>query len=124
MKTPYSPKKFGELIGRTTRTLQRWDYKGILKAYRTPTNRRYYTHEQYLEIRGQKAQPRVIAAYYPVSSASQKGDLASQRLALEVFCQQAGKPIVHWLWDIGSGLNYRRKNFLEMMAMVERGGAF
>lgn len=119
--TTYSPKKFGQLIGRTTRTLQRWDYEGILKAYRTPTNRRYYTHEQYLEIKGQKAQPRVIAAYYRVSSTGQKADLASQRRALEVFCLQSGKAVGHWLCDIGSGLNYRRKGFIELMTMVERG---
>lgn len=30
------------------KTLQRWDRVGILKAKRTPTNRRYYT-EQMLE---------------------------------------------------------------------------
>lgn len=45
----YTPKQFGQLIGRSVLTLQRWDRKGILPAYRSPTNRRYYTHAQYLE---------------------------------------------------------------------------
>lgn len=46
----YSPQEFGKLIGKSVSTLQRWDRKGILKAYRTPrTNRRYYTHKQYEE---------------------------------------------------------------------------
>ncbi len=31
---------------------QKWECKGILKAQRSPTNRRYYTHEQYLEYQG------------------------------------------------------------------------
>src|SRR5690348_17766243 len=31
---------------------QKWEYKGILTAQRSPTNRRYYTHEQYLEYQG------------------------------------------------------------------------
>lgn len=44
----YKPKEFAELIGVSVKTLQRWDKKGLLIAYRTPTNRRYYTHEQYL----------------------------------------------------------------------------
>ncbi|MGN0465540.1 MAG: MerR family DNA-binding transcriptional regulator, partial [Lachnospiraceae bacterium] len=35
-------------MGVSVKTLQRWDREGILKANRTPTNRRYYTYEQYL----------------------------------------------------------------------------
>ncbi len=34
-------------MARTTGTLQRWERKGILKAKRMPTNRRYYTSEDY-----------------------------------------------------------------------------
>jgi len=45
----YSPKQFGQLIGRSVVTLQRWDRKGILQANRSPTNRRYYTHQQYVD---------------------------------------------------------------------------
>ena len=45
----YKPKEFAELLGVSVRTLQRWDKKGLLVAYRTPTNRRYYTYEQYLK---------------------------------------------------------------------------
>jgi putative resolvase len=48
----YAPKQFAKMVGRTVNTLQRWDRKGILKAHRSPTNRRYYTHSQYLEYRG------------------------------------------------------------------------
>jgi len=32
----YSPKEFGELIGKSVITLQKWDRKGILKAHRSP----------------------------------------------------------------------------------------
>lgn len=38
-----------EHLGTTVRTLQCWDDEGILKARQTPTNRRYYTEEQYLD---------------------------------------------------------------------------
>jgi putative resolvase len=48
----YAPREFGKLIGRSVATLQRWDRAGILKAYRSPTNRRYYTYSQYLQYRG------------------------------------------------------------------------
>lgn len=118
----YKPGEFGALIGRTTNTLQRWDREGRLKAYRTPTNRRYYTHEQYLEYIGQKAdEDRSVVVYYRVSSSGQKDDLESQRQALEQFCISAGKPVDVWMKDIGSGLNYNRKHFLALMDMVERG---
>ena len=36
------------MLGRSVNTLQTWDRKGIRKAHRSPTNRRYYTHAQYL----------------------------------------------------------------------------
>jgi len=105
----YAPREFGKLIARTTQTLQRWDRRGILKAHRTPTNRRYYTHDQYLQVIGQKAKERKIVAYCRVSSAGQKTDLESQKKAVEQFCIAAGKPVALRLQDIGSGLNYKRR---------------
>lgn len=50
----YKPKDFAELLGVSVQTLQRWDRKGILKANRTPTNRRYYTYDHYLQFKGVK----------------------------------------------------------------------
>jgi len=121
MKHTYTPRDFGALIGRTTNTLQRWDREGILKAHRTPTNRRYYTHEQYLAVVGRKSGARKFVTYCRVSSAAQKKDLASQRIAVEQFCLSLGKAIDYKFEDIGSGLNYNRKNFIHLMEMVERG---
>ena len=37
----YKPKEFAELLNVSIITLQRQDNKGKLKAFRTPTNRRY-----------------------------------------------------------------------------------
>lgn len=50
--TNYKPKDFAELLGVSVKTLQRWDREGILKSNRTPTNRRYYTYDQYLTYKG------------------------------------------------------------------------
>jgi predicted site-specific integrase-resolvase len=121
MEKTYPPREFGKLINRTTQTLQRWDRAGILKAHRTPTNRRYYTHDQYLQLIGQKAKAQTLVAYCRVSSAGQKRDLESQKKAVEQFCVAAGKPVAVWLQDIGSGLNYKRPHFVHLMEMVEHG---
>jgi predicted site-specific integrase-resolvase len=57
----------------------------------------------------------------PPSSPAQRPDLTNQRAAVEQFCIAAGKDVAEYLEDIGSGLNYKRKNFLRLMEMVERG---
>ncbi len=41
----YKPQEFAEMLGISVKTLQRWDREGKLKAYRTPSDRRYYTDE-------------------------------------------------------------------------------
>lgn len=50
--TNYKPKDFAELLGVSVKTLQRWDREGTLKANWTPTNRRYYTYDQYFQFKG------------------------------------------------------------------------
>ena len=49
--TNYKPKDFAERLGVSVKTLQRWDREGTIKANRTPTNRRYYTYDQYLQFK-------------------------------------------------------------------------
>lgn len=122
MEHTYSPQEFGNLIGRTTNTLQKWDRKGILKAHRSPTNRRYYTHDQYLTYRGLVAPEQGLTLVYSrVSGIAQKPDLAHQVKALEAYCKERSLTVDEWMSDIGSGLNYKRKNFKRLMEMVELG---
>ncbi len=122
MKTTYSPKEFGEMIGKSVITLQKWDRKGILHAHRSPTNRRYYTHDQYLQYRGLVAQEQGLTIVYSrVSGVAQKPDLANQIKALEAYCKQHSIKVDEWMSDIGSGLNYKRKQFNRLMEMIELG---
>jgi len=51
--TNYKPKDFAELLNVSVKTLQRWDRDKILIAKRTPTDRRYYTYDQYLKYKGE-----------------------------------------------------------------------
>jgi putative resolvase len=122
MEHTYSPQEFGKLIGRTTNTLQKWDRKGILQAHRSPTNRRYYTHDQYLQYRGLVAQEQGLTIVYTrVSGVAQKLDLANQIKALESYCKQQSIQVDAWMSDMGSGLNYKRKQFNRLMEMIELG---
>lgn len=114
--TNYKPKDFAELLGVSVKTLQRWDRDGILKANRTPTNRRYYTYDQYLQFKGIHTENdiRDIVIYARVSTRDQKDDLKNQIDFLRQFCNAKGIIVNQCIEDYGSGLNYNRKkwNFL------------
>jgi putative resolvase len=123
MNNTYAPKEFGKLIGRTTNTLQKWDREGKLTAHRSPTtNRRYYTHDQYLHYRGLVAQEQGLTIVYSrVSAVAQKPDLVNQINALEAYCKQHSIKVDEWMSDLGSGLDYKRKQFNRLMEMIELG---
>jgi putative resolvase len=122
MEHIYSPKNFSKLVGVSVFTLQRWDRNGTLKAQRTPTNRRYYTHDQYLQYRGLVAgsQGKTIA-YARVSSPAQKRDLVTQKAALHAYCLAHGIKVDQWVEDVGSALNYKRKGFHQILEDIELG---
>lgn len=119
----YSPAQFGKMIGKSVKTLQRWDSDGVLVARRNPKNRRYYTHDQYLEYIGVKANETKskIVVYGRVSSPAQKPDLKNQISASEVFCAANGFAVDEWLTEFGSGLNYKRKKFNSLFLDIEMG---
>lgn len=45
MKHRWSIGTFAKMLNVRVETLRNWEKKGIIVAYRTPTNRRYYTEE-------------------------------------------------------------------------------
>lgn len=118
--TNYKPKDFAELIGVSVKTLQRWDREGILKAYRTPTNRRYYTYDQYLTFKGINAEndARQTVIYARVSTRNQKDDLTNQVAFLKQFCNSRGMIVDQCIEDFGSGLNYNRKKWNTLLEEV------
>ena len=111
--TNYKPKDFAELIGVSVKTLQRWDREGILEANRTPTDRRYYTYDQYLQFKGIKTQNdiRQVVIYARVSTKNQKDDLQNQVSFLRQFCNAKGIIVDQCIEEYGSGLNYNRKKW-------------
>ena len=118
--TNYKPKDFAELLGVSVKTLQRWDRDGILKANRTPTDRRYYTYDQYLQFKGiQTANDiRDTVIYARVSTRNQKDDLQNQVEFLKQFCNAKGIIVNQCIEDFGSGLNYNRKKWNKLLDEV------
>ena len=116
----YKPKDFAELLGVSVNTLQRWDREGILKSNRTPTNRRYYTYDQYLQFKGinSKNDERQIVIYARVSTRNQKDDLHNQVAFLRQFCNAKGLIVDQCIEDYGSGLNYNRKKWNVLLEQV------
>ena len=117
--TNYKPKDFAELLNVSVKTLQRWDRDGTLNAKRTPTDRRYYTYDQYLEFKGVKNDnTRKMVIYTRVSTNNQKDDLLNQVKFLQDFANAKAMIMDEVIQDIGSGLNYNRKKWNKLIEEV------
>ncbi len=117
----YKPYEFAKKLNISVKTLQRWDKAGILKAHRSPTGRRYYTETQYLEYIGQpeKEEKRSVIIYARVSSSGQKDDLKNQISFLREYANAKGIIVDEVVTDIGSGLNFKRKKWNEILTRAQ-----
>ena len=118
--TNYKPKEFAELLNVTVKTLQRWDREKILVANRTPTNRRYYTYDQYLQFKGigKDADTRKIVIYTRVSTRNQADDLENQVDFLQQYVNAKGLIVDDIIREYGSGLNYNRQKWNNLLSEV------
>lgn len=118
-----SPKEFANRIGVSVKTLQRWDVSEKLIAHRTPTNRRFYTEDQYNKVMNivKDDDTRKNVIYARVSSAGQKDDLKNQVEFLKTYCNANRVIINDIITDIGSSLNYNRKKWNALLDEVISG---
>jgi len=101
----YKPQEFAEMIGVSVKTLQRWDNVGKLKAFRNPSNRRYYTHKQYVDYIGEgNSKNGKTIIYTRISTSNQKNDLENQVEFLKQYANARGIIVDEIFEDIGSGL--------------------
>lgn len=120
MKT-YKIGEFARELNLSVKTLQNWDKSGFLKAYRNPSNQRFYTEEQLISILKQpeeKTNKKVIG-YCRVSTSKQKESLDNQIQYLRDYTNAKGIILEEVYTDIGSGINYNRKNFNKILEEVE-----
>jgi putative resolvase len=122
MSKQYRISQFAKRIGKDPSTLRRWDNEGKLPAKRTPTGQRYYTEDDVYRALGleRPADELKTVVYCRVSSRSQADDLSSQVSAMETYCLGAGIAVDVWVKEFGGGMNYKRKEFLALMKMIER----
>ena len=104
----------------TVRTLQRWDNEGKLPAKRSPTNRRYYTDDQLIQYLGEPTDNRKTVAYARVSTYGQKDDLKDQVSFIRQYANAKGIILDEVITDVGSGLNYNRKKWNQLLYNVEQ----
>lgn len=118
----YRIHEMAEKLGVSIKTLQRWDNTGKLPARRTPSNQRYYTEDQYLDYMGMSVEKphRKVVAYARVSSRNQKDDLKNQIDFIRTFADANGVILDECIKDIGSGLNYNRPKWNELLQAVMR----
>lgn len=121
--TTYKIHEVAKKLGVTVKTLQRWDNSGVFKARRTPTNHRYYTDEDILKYQGLSSDKpkRKIVAYVRVSSHGQTSDLKHQTEFIRNFVNARGEILDETIEDVGSGLNYIRPKWNELLQAVMRG---
>ena len=122
----YKVGEFAEKIGVSISTLQRWDRTDVLKSKRTPTNQRFYTEEQLNQVlnlsnNNQNKKQGLKIGYCRVSTHNQKNSLENQEEYLRSYTNAKGVILDEVLTDIGSGINYNRKNFNKILELVEAG---
>lgn len=118
----YKVGEFAEKIGVSVSTLQRWDRTDVLKSRRTPTNQRYYTDEdlnRVLNLEQETKSKRKNVGYCRVSTQGQKKNLENQQEFVSIYSLNHGVILDEIYTDIGSGLNYKRKNWNKLLKQIE-----
>jgi putative resolvase len=123
MARTYRVSAFAEAAGVSSSTVRRWDQEGTLSPSRMVGNHRLYTEDDLRKVTNPKVAEayRKTVVYCRVSSASQRTDLASQVKAMEPFCLAAGIPVSEWVKEIGGGMNFERRRFLEVIDRIQTG---
>jgi putative resolvase len=105
--------KIQEIYGVSTGTLRNWEKEEKIDCIRSPGGKRFYHRESIEKLFHIESKPRERICYARVSSTHQKEDLTRQ---IDLLKQHYPKHrIIH---DIGSGLNWKRKGFMEILDRV------
>lgn len=110
----YRIKEFAKRVGCSASTVRRWEREGKIVAKRHPSGQRYFDESDVRQVLRRGPDSRATVVYCRVSSAGQKDDLDSQVKAMEAYCLDAGIAVDEWVQEVGGGMNFKRKKFLEL----------
>ncbi|MGY5853920.1 MAG: IS607 family transposase [Candidatus Thorarchaeota archaeon] len=117
-------------LGVCTKTIRRWDQRGLIHCHRTPGGHRRITISEINRLLGNLHREllnsptrRKCAVYARVSGHRQKtdGDLHRQLKTLTEECKKRFKTSPVVFTDIGLGLNMRRRGLRRLLTMAQRG---
>ena len=124
-KNYYTTGEIADLFQVSTKTIQKWDNKGILKFERSPTNRRVLPKETLIEYLKSKnmfyedetlSKRDVIYARVSTYGQQKQGDL--DRQVDYILSNRDDLKNVLILKELGSGLNSKRKKLLKLIDMI------
>lgn len=95
-------------------TLCTYHKRGLITSETLPSGKYSYNEESVFKLIN-KAVPRKNVIYCRVSTNKQKKDLENQEEILNIFCQKNGIVINDVYKDIGSGINFDRKEFQRLL---------
>ncbi|BDH16508.1 MAG: hypothetical protein [Bacteriophage sp.] len=112
--------EFAKRIGISVRTLDRKIEAGEIKPSLVKNRFRYFSEEDIEIYSGKEIEKkeRISIAYIRVSSSNQKNELKNQETYIENYAIKNSLKIDKYLSDIGSGINFNRKNFLKLLEAI------
>ena len=124
-KNYYTTGEVADLFQVSTKTIQKWDNKGILKFERSPTNRRVLPKEtliEYLKSKNMFYEDESLSKrdviYARVSTYSQQKQDDLDRQVDYILSNRNDLKNVLVLKELGSGLNSKRKKLLKLIDMI------
>ena len=118
----YTAREACEFLSISRRTLGRMLDNNEISSI-IERNRHYFSYEELSKFEGLigKNQSNDVYLYSRVSSHKQSKELLTQQELLEKFATVNGYKIKHHFSDIGSGINFNRKNFIKLVSLVFEG---
>ena len=112
-----------DMLRVSAQTLRNWRAEGRIHVYTTPGGRPRYSRSELERIAGSSPTPkakRITVGYCRVSTLGQKDDLERQKQVVQNYCENNGYRF-KIMSDIGSGINFRRRSFCQMLDSILSG---
>jgi len=103
-----------KLLRITRQTLCNYHKRGIIGIETLPSGKYSYNEEDVFKLLNREV-PRNNVIYCRVSTSKQRKDLENQQEVLNTFCSKNGIVINDTYKDIGSGINFERKEFQRLL---------